>query len=118
MSGVSVRRSGNQIIMNWTPFPPERPGKYLHTTKPDDIESLEFGDVYEQGDNFMFKDNLESFPPCDVLNLSGWWLEIVTPKKKNRKRNGSSVAIGNNNTVSGANGIAIRGDYVPGNIDI
>ena len=40
------------------------------------------------------------------------------PKKKNRKRNGSSVAIGNNNTVAGANGIAIRGNYIPGDINI
>lgn len=95
--------------MNWTPFPPERPGKYLHTTKPDDIESLEFGDVYEQGDNLMFKDD-------DVSNRSGWWLEVVTPKKQNRQRSGSSIAIGNNNTVAGANGIAIQGNY-PGDIN-
>jgi len=33
------------------------------------------------------------------------------------KKRGSSVAIGNNNTVAGANGIAIRGNY-PSDINI
>lgn len=33
------------------------------------------------------------------------------------KKRGSSIAIGNNNTVAGANGIAIRGNY-PGDINI